>query len=121
MFVQTRPDFPVSLSVIPVSLSFSLQASTRYGTMILQLYCTRRQSDTETMVMLQRGQLVLALLASVELLCIHADFTNPLCGVNCSSPDPWIQQVGNVTHSQYLLRRIFSSGALISEGRVGIL
>eukprot|EP01044_Picomonas_judraskeda_P044751 COSAG03_NODE_24175_length_274_cov_0.594286_1_plen_40_part_01 len=36
---------------------------------------------------LQRGRLVLALLASAfELLCIDADFTNPLCGVNCSTP-----------------------------------
>ena len=29
------------------------------------------------------------------------NFSNPLCGLNCDTPDPWIQMVGNASHHYY--------------------
>ena len=28
-------------------------------------------------------------------------FSNPLCGLSCNTPDPWVQMVGNSTHHTY--------------------
>ena len=48
--------------------------------------------------MAQQQTLLLLLLA---LQSTGAEFSTPLCGLGCSSPDPWIQLVGNATHPTY--------------------
>ena len=49
-----------------------------------------------------RSELLLAVtLLHVLAAADASDFANPLCGLNCNSPDPWIQRVGNATHSSY--------------------
>lgn len=35
------------------------------------------------------------------IVSVYGDFTNPLCGLNCDTPDPWIQMVGNSSSHRY--------------------
>ena len=51
--------------------------------------------------MIRPAMVALGLVVLVLPLSVAENFSNPLCGLNCDTPDPWIQMVGNTSHHYY--------------------